>query len=42
VSGRVSVDNEVRVDIRKINGWNAANYHAYDYNGQPFHSLGAN
>lgn len=40
VRGQVSVDNEVRVDISKINGWNAANYHAYTLQGQPYHSLG--
>lgn len=40
VSGSVSVDNEVDVDIRKINGWNAANYYEYKIDGKEFHSLG--
>lgn len=30
----------VPVDIRFINGWNAANAHAYDLEGEEFHSLG--
>jgi len=40
VREQVSVDNEVRVDIRKISGHNAANYHSYTIQGQPYHSLG--
>lgn len=40
VRGSVSVDNEVDVNIRKINGWNAANYYEYEINGKEFHSLG--
>jgi len=40
VSGSVSVDNEVEVDIRKINGWKAANYYEYKIDGEEFHSLG--
>lgn len=40
--GSVSVDNEVEVDIRKINGWDAANYRKYTLDGREFHSLGTN
>jgi hypothetical protein len=40
VSGNVSIDNEVDVDIKKINGWNAANYEEYTIQGEEFHSLG--
>ena len=28
------------VNIRYINGWPAANYEAYDYGGEEYHSLG--
>jgi len=40
IRGSVSVDNEVDVDIRKISGWNAANYYEYKIDGKEFHSLG--
>lgn len=40
VSGSVSIDNEVDVDIKKVNGWNAANYYEYKIDGREFHSLG--
>lgn len=40
VTGNVDVDNEVEVDIRRINGWNAANYNEYSIDGEEFHSLG--
>lgn len=40
VSGSVSIDNEVDVDIKKVNGWNAANYYEYTIDGKMFHSLG--
>jgi len=40
VSGSVNVDNKVNVDIRKINGWNAANYYEYKIDGEEYHSLG--
>jgi hypothetical protein len=42
IRGTVSVDNEVEVDIKKINGWRAANYYEYTYDGKEFHSLGIN
>lgn len=38
--GSIDVSGEVNVDIRRINGWNAANYKAYDFEGQEYHSLG--
>ncbi|MCP4442916.1 MAG: hypothetical protein GY810_28760 [Aureispira sp.] len=40
VYGTVTVENEVGVDIKKINGWNAANYNEYSLEGYEFHSLG--
>lgn len=38
--GYVDVSEPLEVDIRKINGWNAANYEAYTLDGESFHSLG--
>ncbi|GIJ95842.1 hypothetical protein CAPN001_04110 [Capnocytophaga stomatis] len=40
IRGSVSVDNEVDVDIKKVNGWEAANYYEYTIDGKEFHSLG--
>lgn len=34
------VTNEVMVDLKKINGWPAANYQEYTIEGYEFHSLG--
>lgn len=36
----VDVQNEVEVDLRKVNGWNAANHYEYTIQGEEFHSLG--
>ena len=36
----VSIDDEVDVNIRHINGWAAANYYSYKRDGQEYHSLG--
>ncbi len=42
VVNTVDIGNEVEVDIVKVNGWNAANYHSYNLDGEEFHSLGVN
>lgn len=34
------VTNDVNIDIKKINGWPAANYNEYSIDGYEFHSLG--
>jgi hypothetical protein len=41
VNGSVNIDDEVDVNIRKVNGWAAANYYEYSIDGREFHSLGA-
>ena len=40
ISGSVEIEDEVDVNIRKINGWNAANYYEYSIKGEEYHSLG--
>ncbi len=40
VSGSVEITNEVDVDIRRINGWHAANYKSYTLDKEEYHSLG--
>lgn len=40
VKGDVDINGTVDVDIKKINGWNAANYKEYSLSGEEFHSLG--
>ena len=42
VKGEVGVYGDVDVDIKKINGWNAANHYSYSIDGKEFHSLGSN
>jgi len=39
-SPNVNVENEVEVDLRHINGWNAANNYSYKIDGEEFHTLG--
>jgi len=36
----VNVQNEVSVDLKHINGWNAANNYSYVIDGEEFHTLG--
>jgi len=40
VVNSIDIGNEVEVDIRKINGWNAANSNSYTLDGEEYHSLG--
>lgn len=35
-----SVNDEVKVNIRHINGWEAANHYEYTLDGEQYHSLG--
>lgn len=40
VNGSVSIDDEVDINIRHINGWEPANYYSYSRDGKEYHSLG--
>ena len=42
VRGDVGVSGDVDVDIKRINGWNAANHFSYSIDGKEYHSLGSN